>query len=87
MPDVAAALGTPLARDPDGAAMRRTAVGAGDPDVGVAVPAVVAGYPDPVAVNGWGRGATSTGRGGGGPMRIKIWALATPTREKMCRLR
>ena len=46
VPDVAAALGTPLSGDPDGPATRWTAVGTGDPDVAVTVPAMVAVNPN-----------------------------------------
>jgi hypothetical protein len=46
VPDVAAALLTPVAFNPDGVATRRTTVGSVGPDVGVAVPAVIAGGPD-----------------------------------------
>ena len=56
VPDVASALGTPLAFNPNSAAMGRAAVATGNPDVAVTVPTVIAGDPDPVAVNGWGRG-------------------------------
>jgi hypothetical protein len=52
VPDVAAALGTPLTGNPDGSTMRRTAVFAGNPDVAMAIPAVIAGNPDPVAMHG-----------------------------------
>jgi hypothetical protein len=44
---MAAAFFAPLARDPDGTRMGRTTVGAGDPDIGVSVPAVIPGHPDP----------------------------------------
>jgi hypothetical protein len=53
VPDVAAAFFAPLTGDPYGSAMWRTAILAVDPDVGVAVPAVVAGDPD-IAFVGWG---------------------------------
>jgi hypothetical protein len=46
MPDVAAALFAPLTGDPNGSAMRRTAIDSRNPDIAVAVPAVVAGNPD-----------------------------------------
>jgi hypothetical protein len=54
VPDLAAALAAPVARDPDGSGMGRLGVTAADPDVAAAVPAVIAGNPDPAAM--WGRG-------------------------------
>jgi len=53
MPDVATALLAPVALDPDGTGMRWTAVGAVNPDVGVAIPAVIAGNPDIAGTRGW----------------------------------
>jgi hypothetical protein len=50
MPDLAAALAAPLARDPDGSGMGRFGVTAADPDVAMAVPAVIAGNPYPAAM-------------------------------------
>jgi hypothetical protein len=52
VPDVAATLFAPVAFNPDGAPVWRTAVGAVDPDVGVPVPAVVAGDPDKALAGG-----------------------------------
>jgi len=52
VPDVAATLFTPFAFNPYGPTMGWAAVGAGDPDIAVAIPAVIAGDPDPVAVHG-----------------------------------
>jgi hypothetical protein len=51
-PDPAAAAVGPVAFDPAGAGVGRFHVGSGNPDVGVAVPAVVAGMPGPVAMLG-----------------------------------
>jgi len=50
MPDVATALFAPLTWDPDGAGMGWPTVGAGDPDITVAVPAMIAGNPDVAGV-------------------------------------
>jgi len=52
VPYVAAAFFTPIAGDPNGPAMRWTSVASGDPDVAVAIPAMVAGNPDPVHMRG-----------------------------------
>jgi hypothetical protein len=54
VPDVAATLFAPVALNPDCAAVWRMAEGTVDPDIAVAVPAVVAGNPNPALV-GWGR--------------------------------
>jgi len=67
VPDVAATLFAPLTFDPDGAVMRRAAVGSVDPDVAVAIPAVIAGNPDVAFMRGdgydlhgtWGRRANA----------------------------
>jgi len=54
MPDLAAALVTPLAWDPGGSATGRFGVAALNPDVATAVPAVIAGFPNPIAMGaGW----------------------------------
>jgi hypothetical protein len=53
VPDLAAAFGAPLARDPDGSGTGRFGVAAADPDVAMAVPAVIAGNPYPATM--WGR--------------------------------
>jgi hypothetical protein len=50
VPDVTAALSAPLTLHPNRTGMWRTPVVAADPDVAVAVPAVVATDPDPIAV-------------------------------------
>jgi len=50
VPDLAAALAAPLAPYPDGSGMRGSGVVAPDPDVAMAVPTLIAGNPDPVAV-------------------------------------
>jgi hypothetical protein len=49
-PDIAAAGVAIVARDPAGSAMRWRNIDAGNPDVSLAVPAVVSALPDPVAV-------------------------------------
>jgi hypothetical protein len=51
VPDVAAALFAPLAFHPNGSAMGRTGVVTVDPDITVAIPAVIAGNPDPALVD------------------------------------
>jgi len=53
VPDVATTFGAPLAFNPNGSAMGRTLVFSWNPDVAASVPAVVAGDPYIVAVNGW----------------------------------
>jgi hypothetical protein len=47
---MATTLFAPVARDPDGAGMWRAAIGAMNPDVAVAIPAVIAGHPDPAGM-------------------------------------
>ena len=54
VPDLAATLGTPFTRDPNGSRTRGLGVAATDPDVATAIPAVIAGFPYPAAM--WGRG-------------------------------
>jgi hypothetical protein len=65
MPDLAAALVTPLAWDPDGSGPGRFGVVALNPDVATAVPAVIAGFPNPIAMGaGWsGNDLDGTRRG------------------------
>ena len=46
VPDVAAALFAPVAGNPDCSRMRRPAIGAGNPDVGMPIPTVVTLNPD-----------------------------------------
>jgi hypothetical protein len=53
VPDLAAALGAPLARDPDGSGMGWFSVASADPDIAMAIPAVIAGNPYPATM--WGR--------------------------------
>jgi len=50
VPNVTAALATPLAPDPDSTGMGRTHVVSTDPDVAMAIPAMEAFYPHPIAV-------------------------------------
>jgi hypothetical protein len=62
VPDLATAFAAPLSGDPDGSTTRGTTVLAGNPDVGAAVPAMVAGNPgvsgagcgDNLDAAGWG---------------------------------
>jgi hypothetical protein len=54
-PDPTAAAADPATFDPACAGTRWCYVGAGNPDVAVAVPTVVAGVPGPVPMLGWGR--------------------------------
>jgi hypothetical protein len=55
-PDIAFAMMVPVPVDPTSVGMGWFDVSSGDPDVGVAVPAVVAGVPGPIGVLvGWGR--------------------------------
>jgi hypothetical protein len=63
VPDLAAALAAPLARDPDGSRMGRFGVTAADPDVAMAVPAVIAGNPYPPAMWGCRNNLPRTRRG------------------------
>jgi hypothetical protein len=49
-PDIASVAMIPAAWDPAGVGMRRGNVLTRNPDVGMTVPAMVAGMPDPVAV-------------------------------------
>ena len=63
MPDVASAFGDPGTFNPDGTAMGWTAIAAGDPDVAMAVPAMVAGNPDPIAMRCDGDDFHGTRRG------------------------
>jgi hypothetical protein len=51
-PDIASAAVVPVAFYPVGVGVGGRHVAAGDPDIGVAVPAVVAGVPGPIAVLG-----------------------------------
>jgi hypothetical protein len=54
-PDVAAAVVVPVSGDPTGVVVGWFDVGSGDPDVAVAVPAVIAFVPGPFKVLvGWG---------------------------------
>jgi hypothetical protein len=64
-PDVAVAVVVPVAVDPAGVGVRRFYVGSGNPDVAIAIPAVVAGVPGPIWVlMGWGRDVfNGAGRG------------------------
>jgi hypothetical protein len=52
-PDVAAAPVVPVTVDPAGVGVGWFHVGSGNPDVAIAVPAVVAGVPGPVGVFVW----------------------------------
>jgi hypothetical protein len=63
-PNVAAIVMGPVTVDPDGVGVGWFHVGSGDPDVGVAVPAVIASVPGPIGVlMGWGRNVLDrTGR-------------------------
>jgi hypothetical protein len=54
-PDVAFAVVVPVAVDPVSVGVGWFDVSSGDPDVGAAVPAVVAGVPGPVGMLVWGR--------------------------------
>jgi hypothetical protein len=54
-PDIAVAVVVPMTVDPAGVRMRRLLVDAWNPDVSVAVPAVVACVPGPIGVLVWGR--------------------------------
>jgi len=82
MPNMAATLFAPVALDPDRSFMRRTAVGAVNPDVAVTVPAVVARNPH----------VTRTRRGNYLNRAGRRWANAdddlgvgNPDREDKCR--
>jgi hypothetical protein len=63
-PDIAFAMVVPVAVDPTSVGMGWFDVGSGNPDITVAVPAVVAGVPGPIGVLvGWGRNTLDrTGR-------------------------
>jgi hypothetical protein len=54
-PDPAAAAMVPVSFDPTGVGVGWFDVGAGNPDVAVAVPTVIAGVPGPVTMLSWGR--------------------------------
>jgi hypothetical protein len=53
VPDIAATLSTPFTGYPDGTGVRGTHVAAADPDIAMAVPAVIAADPDVIAMRAW----------------------------------
>jgi hypothetical protein len=81
MPDVAAAAGTPVAFYPVGALKGRALVTAGDPNVAVAVPAVVAGVPGPTGAGGDGDDLDGT-RGWGADADDDLGARGERRRQK-----
>ena len=80
-PDVAVVVMVPVTVDPAGVGMRRLLVDAWNPDVPVAVPAVVACVPGPIGVL-VGRRRNFLVRRAGGPMRTTTWAFAMPAVRK-----
>jgi hypothetical protein len=82
-PDIATAAVGPVAFDPARTGAGGLLIGSGDPYVAVAVPAVVAGVPGPVAVFWWRGRDYFTGPGRGADTDNNL-SLCNASGEKNC---